>query len=103
MAKNISIKENGTAQTISGVTHINTNKTESGSTDWVPEDEANTKVKMITNNGTYNASDDSCMGYSAVFVSVTPTQITGVDTTDGKTYLISVGDKGILQKTLVDE
>ena len=103
MAKNISIKQDGTAQTFNSVNKINTKVIGTGSTDWIPEDETSTKVKTITANGTYNASSDNVMGYSVVYVNVKPTQVTGVDTIDGKTYVVSVDENGYIVRTLVDE
>ena len=103
MAKSIKIKEDGTSKTFSSAVQINTNDIGSGSTDWIPEDETTTKVKRITENGTYTASSENVMGYSVVIVNVKPTQVTGVDVFDGKTYTVTVDSNGNLVRTLVDE
>lgn len=103
MAKSIKIKEDGTSKTFSNAKQINTNDIGSGSTDWIPEDETTTKVKRITENGTYTASSENVMGYSVVIVNVKPTQVTGVDVFDGKIYTVTVDSNGNIVRTLVDE
>lgn len=77
MSKSITIQEGGIARTLSGVEKIVTNVAgESGTQNWVPEDEAANYVTTgqlsISENGTYNSSDNGYIGYSKVEVSVNP-------------------------------
>lgn len=44
----------------------------------------------------------SVMGYSVVIVNVKPTQVTGIDVFDGKTYTVTVDSNGNLVRTLVE-
>lgn len=103
MAKNIVIKEDGVTRSYGQADRVSTKNIDTGSTDWIPEDETKTKVKTITANGTYTARDEGCIGYTVVYVNVRPSQITGVDTWDGKTYVITVDQNGNIVRTLVDE
>ena len=106
MAKDLSIKQDGVSSSFNAVDIVNTNNIDANSTDWVPEDEVKTKVKTITDNGTYIAANEGCIGYSVVYVNVQPAtsrQVTGVDIRDGKTYLITVDDNGYIVRTLLYE
>lgn len=67
MAKNIVIQENGVAKQLTA-DKLKTNLVGGGTCLWVPEDGTTLGVKTITQNGTYNASDDGYYGYSQVIV-----------------------------------
>lgn len=98
MGKNITIKQNGTAENFTGVQHIEIPSMDSGSTEWVPEEGGSNEIKQITENGTYLASSDGVAGWKVVFVNVPPTQITGTDPTDGQNYTYFVDGFGNLIK-----
>jgi len=70
MSKNITIQEGGVAKQLT-VDKLKTNLVGSGTCLWVPEDEVQLTTKTITENGTYNASDDGYYGYNQVVVSIT--------------------------------
>lgn len=76
MSKNIIIQEGGVGKQLT-VDKLKTNLVGGGTCLWVPEDEHNLGTKYITENGTYNASDDGYYGYSQVSVS-------GIGTATGK-------------------
>lgn len=94
MPKNIMIKKVGTAQNFSGVTHITVPDEQSGDVDFVPLDDYKGGVKIITENGTYAASDDGLAGYTMVRVQVQPTEITGYK--DGQQYTVKKDSNGNL-------
>ena len=104
MSKNITIQEGGAARTLSGVEKIVTNVAgESGTQNWVPEDEAASYVDTgelsVSENGTYYSRDDGYIGFSKVVVDVEsgggggdePTLITKEITENG-TYSASDDD-----------
>lgn len=98
MSKTITIKQDGIAQTYNNINIIGT-RNDTGSGDWIPEDEAKTTFKKITQNGQYVAKDrDDVAGYTAVFVNVPHKTITGIDRNDGKTYEISLDGNGNIVK-----
>lgn len=69
MSKNITIQEGGVAKQLT-VDKLKTNLVSSGTCLWVPEDEVTLGTKVITENGTYKASDDGYYGYSEVTVNI---------------------------------
>lgn len=102
MAKNITIKQDGTASTFSNISIIGT-RNDSGSGDWIPEDNAKTTWKHITKNGQYKAQErDGVKGYTALFVNVPLKTITGKDKNDGHTYEVSVDGSGNIRKRQID-
>lgn len=68
MSKNITIQEGGIGVQLTA-DKLKTNLTGSGTCQWIPEDESTLGTKTITEDGTYNASDDGYYGYSQVTVS----------------------------------
>lgn len=76
MSKSIIIQEGGTPKSLT-VDKLRTSTATSGYVDWVPEDETRLTTKHISENGTYNASDEGYYGYASVTVS-------GVGTAIGK-------------------
>lgn len=98
MGLNITIKEDGTAKNFTGVSTVEVPETAGGANNWVPEGNAKTKVKKITGNGTYLAASDNASGYSAVFIQVPATEVTGKDPSDGKTYKVMVDGLGNIIK-----
>lgn len=74
MSKNITIAEGKTGKNFLNVSKLKIKTTDGDSSTWVPEDEASSYAKLdtktITENGTYNAKDDSVDGYSSVMVNV---------------------------------
>lgn len=102
MSKTITIKQDGTAQTYNNINIIGT-RNDTGSGDWIPEDEVKTTFKKITQNGQFVAKDrDDVSGYTAVFVNVPLKSITGKDRNDGHTYEVSVDGSGNIQKRQID-
>lgn len=100
--KNITIKQNGVAQTYNNTSVIGT-RTDSGSGDWIPEEDSITCAKVIKLNGRYKARErDNVKGYTAVFVNVPLHSITGIDPNDGNTYEVSVDGQGNIQKRQVN-
>jgi hypothetical protein len=100
--KNVTVKKNGVAQTFNNTFVIGT-RTDRGSGDWIPEEDAKTAIKHITLNGQYIArSRDNVMGYTAVFVNVPLRSITGVDPNDGNTYKVRIDGQGNIRKTRVN-
>lgn len=101
MSKNIIIKQDGTAQSFENISIIGT-RNDSGSGDWIPEDESRTTYKRITKNGQYVAQErDNVNGYTAVFVNVPLKTVTGIGE-DGHTYKVEVDSQGNLVKTQID-
>lgn len=99
--KNIIIKENGETQQFDDVCKIKTEGT--GGTEWVPKDDYDFAVKTIKSNGLYNPSSDGVEGYLAIFVNVPPLQqITGVDPSDGKKYILKKDFLGNILRIPVD-
>lgn len=78
MSKNIIIQEGGIGKQLT-VDKLKTNLVGGGSCLWVPEDDINLGTKHISENGTYNASDDGYTGYSHVSVNVSGSSVTGKD------------------------
>jgi len=79
MGKNITIQEGGIAKQMT-VNKLRTNLVGSGTCLWVPEDAVQLTTKTITENGTYNASNDGYYGYSQVIVSIPDVgKVTGKD------------------------
>ncbi len=68
MSKNIVIQEGGVGKQLTA-DKLKTNLVGGGTCLWVPEDETILGTKIITENGTYKASDDGYYGYSEVTVS----------------------------------
>lgn len=68
MSKNIVIQEGGIGKQLT-VDKLKTNLVGGGSCFWVPEDSINLGTKHISENGTFQASDDGYLGYSEVTVS----------------------------------
>ena len=77
MSKNIVIQEGGQGKQLT-VDKLKTNLVGGGTCLWVPEDETMLGTKIITENGTYKASDDGYYGYSEVTVNGVGTA-TGTD------------------------
>lgn len=102
IAKNVIIKQNGVEHTYNNTSIIGT-RTDSGSGDWISEEDAKTGMKDIRLNGQYKAKErDGLIGYSAVFVNVPRHSITGIDPNDGNTYEVSVDGQGNIQKRQVN-
>lgn len=100
--KNVIIKQNGISQTYNNTSVIGT-RTDSGTGDWVPEEDVKTSVKLIKLNGQYKSFErDGVLGYSAVFINVPLHSITGIDPNDGNTYEVSVDGQGNIQKRQVN-
>ena len=97
MGKNITIKEDGTTKTFSGVMHIMTPAISGGDVEWVPTDNISKEILKITKNGTYTPSGDIA-GWRVVYIDVSPTQVKGKDKVDGKTYIYKVDEFGNLLK-----
>ena len=94
MAKNITIKDDGVAESYEDVSKITTKNIDSGSTDWIPEDDCATGIKYITSNGAFNASEDNLGGYTAVIINVSPTQVTGIDPETGEAVTVTTDNDG---------
>ena len=56
---NITIKQSGTTKNFDGVMHIEAPSNDSGEIEWIPDSQVVTGTKVITENGTYFASDGS--------------------------------------------
>lgn len=119
MSKNITIKEGGTAKTMT-VNKIKTNVVGGGSCLWVPEDEVPVGTKHITQNGTYEAGSDNLYGYKIITVDVpggaggstpgssgTPggigSTIVGKDPETGEEQAVTVDENGELVTTRLPE
>lgn len=93
MSKNITIQEGGLAKQLTA-NKLKTNLVGGGTCLWVPEDETQLGTKIITENGTYKASDDGYYGYSEVTVSGVGS-VTGTDG-DGDEATVTTGGDGEL-------
>ena len=69
MAKNVAITEDGSAKVLSNVEKIKTSIQEGGTCLWVPKDDFPVGVKNVTEDGTYNPTDDNLYAYSKVVAS----------------------------------
>lgn len=115
MSKNISIKEGGTAKTMT-VNKLKTDVVGGGICLWIPEDEVPIGTKNITHNGTYEASSDSLYGYKTITVNVTGgaggatpgssgtpggigSTIVGTDPVTGDDTAVTVNENGQLETT----
>ena len=100
MAKNITVKTDGTAVQYSGVKTLKTSNPEGGSTTWIPLDETRLAIKTVKKNGIYKAKDDGYYGYEKFTVSAKGT--TGKKP-NGKTYHIDTDEDGWLTETLLPD
>lgn len=96
MSKNITIQEGGSAVQLTA-DKLKTDQVGGGTCLWIPEEDFDLTTKHISENGTYNASDDDKYGYSTVYVNVPggvngPASdipgsiISGIDPEDGEKY-----------------
>ena len=67
MSENIIIQENGVAKTVT-VDKLNIKRTESGTCNWVPEDDFKVGTLKVWRNGTFKASDFGVYGFDKVIV-----------------------------------
>ena len=86
MSKNIIIQEGGVAKQLT-VDKLKTEVMSGGTMLWVPEEDVQLTTKYITEDGTYNASEDGYYGYSQVTVSGIGTA-TGIGP-DGNEHTVS--------------
>lgn len=98
MSKNIVIQEGGLSKQMTA-NKLKTNLVGGGTCLWVPEDETKLGIKIITENGTYKASDDGYYGYSEVTVSGIGS-VTGTDG-DGDEATVTPGTDGELVITKI--
>ena len=96
MSKNIVIQEGGLGKQLTA-DKLKTNLVGGGTCLWVPEDETTLGTKVITENGTYKASDDGYYGYEQVIVSGIGSA-TGTDG-DGDEAVATTGPDGELKIT----
>ena len=108
MSKNIAIQEGGIARQFTA-DKLKTALVGGGNCYWVPEDEVNLSTLSVTENGTYDATDDGSYGYSQVRVNVPGgaggapggigSSIKGVDPDTGNESLVTVDENGNIEKT----
>lgn len=87
MAKSIIIQEGGIGKQLT-VDKLRTNKVGGGTCNWIPDDEARLTTKSISEDGTYNASDEGYYGYSQVTVHGIG-RVTGKDPQSGEEKTIT--------------
>lgn len=87
MSENIIIQEGGVGKQLT-VDKLRTNKVGGGTCNWVPEDEVRLTTKSISEDGTYNASDEGYYGYSQVTVHGIG-RVTGKDPQSGEEKTIT--------------
>lgn len=100
MSKNITIQEGGVAKQLT-VDKLKTDLVGGGTCLWVPEDETTLGTKVITENGTYKASEDGYYGYSEVTVSGIGTA-TGTGP-DGETHSYEEDGEGGVTDTILPD
>lgn len=95
MSKDISIQENGVAQTLNTISKVVT-----GSVDWVPEDEIQLGDVTIKKNGEYKASEKNLYAFDKVFVRSNGKAV-GKNKTTGDWEVVSVDENGkLIRKSL---
>lgn len=70
MSQDIVIQESGVPKTLSAISRIETNLYDGGTVGWVLDEDLDLAEKKITENGTYEASDDGAYAYSKVVVKI---------------------------------
>lgn len=97
MSKNISIQENGVAQTLNTISVVETKGSPSGSVDWVPEDEVQLGDVTIKSNGEFQASEKGLYAFNKVVVKSNGKAV-GKNKTTGDWQVVSVDENGKLMR-----
>ena len=95
MSKNISIQENGVAQTLNTISRVVTSGSQRGSVDWVPEDEVQLGDVIINSNGDFKASEKGLYAFNKVVVKSSGKAV-GKNKTTGDWQVVSVDENGKL-------
>ena len=96
MSKDIIIQQAGIDQELDGVSLIRTQAADTGTIDWMPEDEATLGSLSTVENGTFTPSGN-LYGFDVVTVNVPAAAVEG--TINGVEYRVTVDENGYLVYT----
>lgn len=100
MSKNITIQENGVAQTLNTISRVVTSGQRGGDVDWVPEDEVQLGNVTIKSNGEYTAKEKNLYAFDKVTVKSNGKAV-GKNKTTGDWEVVSIDENGkLIRKSL---